>query len=161
LGIPAYLVTTAEGVILKINSPLVTYKFLLASMVIPKGAIKLAAVPVPSELAYSPLPANVVTVAIKFTLSALEAANVAEEKGKLVDSLLSPQAIATLDGLVSVNKDASHFTQEETVKGDEPIGSEEDNDDIDLDRYDSRERVRIFVGNDVALEYCKIPPVLF
>ena len=33
-----------------------------------------------------------------------------------------PQDITTLDGFASVNEDASHFTQEETLKAEEPVG---------------------------------------
>jgi hypothetical protein len=39
-----------------------------------------------------------------------------------VEDPADPQDMTTPDGFASVNEDASHFTQEETVKGDEPVG---------------------------------------
>jgi hypothetical protein len=39
-----------------------------------------------------------------------------------VDVPADPQAITTADGFASVNEDASHFTQEDTLKADEPVG---------------------------------------
>jgi hypothetical protein len=70
-----------------------------------------------------PLPASVLTVTIgEGNLSILVTANVAEVIPVLVDDPLDPHAITTSDGFASVNDDASHFTQEETVKADEPVG---------------------------------------
>jgi len=64
----------------------------------------------------------VLTVAIIFALTLLVTANVADVRLALVDAPASPHDTTTSDGLASVNEDASHFTQEETVKGEEPVG---------------------------------------
>ena len=76
----------------------------------------------PIENPFSPLPANVLTVAIILTLSALVTDNVAEVMLVLVDDPADPQDITASDGFASVSVDASHFTQEDTLKAEEPVG---------------------------------------
>jgi hypothetical protein len=55
-------------------------------------------------------------------LSLLVTDNVDELIPVLVDVPPDPQDSTTPDGLASVNDDASHFTQEETLKAEEPVG---------------------------------------
>ena len=40
----------------------------------------------------------------------------------LVDDPADPQDITASDGFASVSVDASHFTQEDTLKAEEPVG---------------------------------------
>ena len=83
----------------------------------------MAFVPVLSAYPGVPLPANVLTVTTgEGNLPALVTANVAELILVLVDDPADPQDSTTPDGLVSVNEDASHFTQEETLKAEDPVG---------------------------------------
>jgi len=49
----------------------------------------------------------------------------------------------TLDGFDSLKDEASHLTQDETVKGDEPVGRAAK---IGVARYDPLERVRAALG---------------
>jgi len=51
--------------------------------------------------------------------------------------------MTTPEGLASVNEDASHFTQEETVNEDEPVGRL---DKTGVDTYEPLERVRAAFG---------------
>jgi hypothetical protein len=105
-------------------------------------------VPLPS-LIPAPFPANVLTVTIgEGNLSILVTANVAEVIPALVDDPDDPQAITTSDGFVSVNDDALHFTQEETVNGDEPVGRLGKR---GVDMYDPREKVRDTLGYEEEL----------
>jgi hypothetical protein len=77
---------------------------------------------VPSDEPEEALPANVLTVAI--ILSLLVTDNVAEVMPVLddVNDPADPQDMTTSDGFASVNDDASHFTQEETLKAEDPVG---------------------------------------
>jgi hypothetical protein len=68
----------------------------------------------------------------------------------LVDSSPTlPHAITTLDGFKSVNDEAAHLTQEETVKGDEPVGSV---DNILVDKYDPLVKIKPNDGYESELE---------
>jgi len=79
-------------------------------------------------------------------LSPLVTANVAAVRLVLVDtSPDSPHDTITPDGFASVNDDASHFTHEETLNGDEPTGNE---DNIEVDMYDPLEKTRPRLGKD-------------
>jgi len=82
----------------------------------------MALVPSPLENDANPLPANVLTVTIVFTRSALVTDNVAAVRLALVETSFEPHDTITLEGLASVNDDASHFTQEETLKAEDPVG---------------------------------------
>jgi hypothetical protein len=62
----------------------------------------------------------------------------------------SPQDI-TLDGFVSLTTEGAHFTHDDTVNDDEPVGREE-NDDTDVDTYDPFNRIRPELGNEVLSE---------
>ena len=109
-----------------------------------------ALAPIPSAYPAVPLPANVLTVSILLNLSLLVTANVAAVRLALVDtSPIVPHAITTLEGFVSVKEEASHFTQEETVKGDEPVGRV---DKSGVEIYDPLEIVRAVFGNEEELE---------
>ena len=80
------------------------------------------------------------------TLSLLVTANVAANRLTLDDSSpIDPHDTTTLDGFASLNEDASHFTQDETLKDDEPVGKD---DNIDVDKYDPLEKTRAVLGND-------------
>ena len=80
-------------------------------------------VPVPSANPTLPLPANVLTVTIgESNLPGVVTANVAEVMLVLVDDPADPQDITASDGFASVSVDASHFTQEDTLKAEEPVG---------------------------------------
>ena len=104
------------------------------------------------------LPANVLTVAIILTLSLLVTANDTAFKFPLVDSTpISPQDSTTLDGDVSLNKEALHFTQEETVKDEEPLGRVEKS---DVERYELFDKTSATYGNEDVLVK-DIPPLLF
>jgi hypothetical protein len=77
-------------------------------------------------------------------LCLLVTAKVAAVRLVLVDtSPDSPHDTITLDGFASVSEDASHFTQDETLNGDEPIGNE---DNIEVDKYDPLEKTRPLLG---------------
>jgi len=90
-----------------------------------------------------------------FALSLLVADNVDAVKLVLVEtSPISPHETITPEGYESLNDDASHLTQEETVKGEEPVGRD---DVIGVDKYDPREIVRIEVGKEVSLTNCLMP----
>jgi hypothetical protein len=56
-----------------------------------------------------------------------------------------PHDITTPDGFESVNDDASHFTHDETVKAEEPVGSD---DNINVDKYDPLEKTSAVLGKD-------------
>jgi hypothetical protein len=84
------------------------------------------------------------------TLSGLVTANVAAVMLLLVgDSPTAPHATTTSDGFASVNEDASHFTQEETVKAEEPVGRV---DNKEFDTYDPLATTRAALGKEVELE---------
>jgi hypothetical protein len=85
----------------------------------------------------------VLTVSISFSLTLLVTAKVPVLRLVLVDTSLVPQYTMTLDGFVSDNNDALHFTQEETVNGDEPVGRLRKR---GVDMYDPREKVRDTLG---------------
>ena len=69
------------------------------------------------------LPASVDTVTTgEGNLPTVVTANVAEVMLVLVDDPPDPQDITTSDGFASVSVDASQFTQEDTLKADEPEG---------------------------------------
>ena len=89
------------------------------------------------------------TVAIIFTLALLVTAKDAAVRLVLVDiSPIFPHAITTLDGFTSLNEDASHFTQEDIVKGDEPVGNEDNN---EVDKYDPLDKIIADEGYDDEL----------
>jgi len=91
----------------------------------------------------------VLTVAIIFTLALLVTAKDAAVRLVLVDiSPIFPHAITTLDGFTSLNEDASHFTQEDIVKGDEPVGNEDNN---EVDKYDPLDKIIADEGYDDEL----------
>jgi len=104
---------------------------------------------IPDESIASAFPPEftyVLTVTTDFDLSLLVTAKVAAVRLVLVDtSPDSPQDTITLDGFASVSDDASHFTHEETLNGDEPVGNE---DNIEVDKYDPLERTRPLLGKD-------------
>jgi hypothetical protein len=93
----------------------------------------------------------VLTVTIgEGNLSLLVTANVAAVKLVLVDtSPIAPHANTTSDGFTSVNEDASHFTQEDTLKADEPVGRL---DRRGVEMYDPLATTRAAFGNDDVLE---------
>ena len=96
--------------------------------------------------AFPPEFTYVLTVTTDFDLSLLVTAKVAAVRLVLVDtSPDSPHDTITLDGFASVSDDASHFTHEETLNGDEPIGNE---DNSKVDKYDPLERTRPLLGKD-------------
>ena len=109
----------------------------------------MALVPVPSEYDAPPLPANVLTVTIVFTRFALVTANVAAMRLALVETSLEPHDTITPEGELSLKEDASHFTQEETVKGEEPTGRE---DNVGVDTYDPLEKTNDEPGKDDPLD---------
>jgi len=99
--------------------------------------------------ALSGTPVKVLTVAIIFTLAVLVTANVAADRLPVLnDTSLAPQDITTFEGFTSVIDDASHFTQEETVKGEEPVGRL---DKSGLVTYDPLETIKAVFGNEVEL----------
>jgi hypothetical protein len=65
---------------------------------------------------------------------------------KSEDVLASPHETITPEGFESLNDDASHLTQEETVKGEEPVGRD---DVIGVDKYDPLVRTSAVLGKDV------------
>ena len=79
----------------------------------------------------------------RFTSVPLLTDSVAADRLALDD--VDPHDTTTLDGFASLNEDASHFTQDETVKDDEPVGKD---DNIDVDKDDPLERTRAVLGND-------------
>ena len=104
----------------------------------------------PEESIANPYPeiefTYVLTDTTDLTLSLLVTANVAADRLALDDSSpVDPQDTTTLDGFASLNEDASHFTQDETLNGDEPVGKD---DNIDVDKYDPLEKTRAVLGND-------------
>jgi hypothetical protein len=84
------------------------------------------------------------------SLSRLVTANVAAVILLLVaDSPTVPHATTTADGIASVNEDASHFTHDETVKAEEPVGRL---DKRGVDTYEPLATTRAAFGKDEALE---------
>jgi hypothetical protein len=83
-------------------------------------------------------------------LSLLVTDNVAEVMLVLddVDVPADPQDITTSDGFASVNEDASHFTQEDTLKADEPVGRL---DKRGVETYDPLATTRAALGYEVEL----------
>ena len=127
---PAKVVVAPDDVIFRILYQSDTYK-------LPDESIAIA---FPPEFAY------VLTVTTDLTLSLLVTAKVAAVRLVLVDtSPDSPHDTITLDGFASVSDDASHFTHEETLNEDEPIGKE---DNIEVDKYDPLEKTRPLLGKD-------------
>ena len=97
------------------------------------------------------LPASVLTIAKgEGNLSLLVTDNVAEVMLVLddVDVPADPQDITTSDGFASVNEDASHFTQEDTLKADEPVGRL---DKRGVETYDPLATTRAALGYEVEL----------
>jgi len=84
-----------------------------------------------------------------FTLALLVTANVAAVRLALVDTPLAPQDTTTSDGFASVNEDASHFTQEETVNAEEPVGRL---DKRGVETYEPLATTRAAFGKELALE---------
>jgi hypothetical protein len=150
---PASVVTTPNEVILRMQLLLVsaTYTFPYVSTATPEGFLNSAFVPVPSIYPNVLLPANVLTVTTgESNRSILVTANVAAVRLALVDtSPIVPHASITLEGFVSVKEEASHFTQDETVKGDEPVGRL---DNRGVERYDPLETTNAAVGKEVEFE---------
>jgi hypothetical protein len=68
-------------------------------------------------------------------------ANVAAANVELFDA--DPHEIRAPDGFASVNDDASHWTQDETVNAEEPIGREGKR---GADTYDPRETTSAELG---------------
>ena len=115
----------------------------------------MALVPTPFENDADPLPANVLTVTIVFARSALVTANVAAVRLALVETSLEPHDTITPEGELSLKEDASHYTQEETVKGEDPSGRE---DNVGVDTYDPLEKTNDELGKDDPLiEYVRPP----
>ena len=108
----------------------------------------MAFVPTPLEKDADPLPAKVLTVTIVFTRSILVTASVAAVRLALVDTSLEPQDTSTPEGDESLSEDASHFTQEETVKGEEPVGRL---DKAGVDTYEPLEKTKAELGYDEPL----------
>ena len=101
------------------------------------------------------LPANVDTVTIgEGNLSLLVTDNVAEVMPVLleddvdVDDPADPQDITTSDGFASVNEDASHFTHEDTLKADEPVGRL---DKRGVETYEPLATIKAALGYEVEL----------
>jgi hypothetical protein len=94
-----------------------------------------------------PLPASVLT--ITFTRSLLVTASVPEVVPILVDVPADPQDITTPDGFASVNDDASHFTQEETLKAEDPLGRLDKRGE---ETYEPLATTRAAFGKELALE---------
>ena len=83
------------------------------------------------------------------TRSLLVTAKDAAVRLVLVDSSpIFPHATTTLDGFKSLTEDASHFTQEDIVKGDEPVGNV---DNKEVDKYDPLDTVIADEGYDDEL----------
>ena len=104
----------------------------------------------PEESIANPFPeiefTCVLTDTTDLTLSLLVTASVAADRLALDDSSpVDPHDTTTLDGFASLNEDASHFTQDETLNGKEPVGSV---DNIDVDKYDPLEKTRAVLGNE-------------
>jgi len=57
----------------------------------------------------------------------------------------SPIDIITLEGFISEKKEGEHKTQEEIVKGEEPVGID---DTIGIDIYKPLEKIKATLGND-------------
>ena len=95
------------------------------------------------------------TVVTPLILDALVTANVTAVKLELVDtSPVSPQATTTPAKFESVNEDASHFTQQETKNGDDPVGSDDNKGE---DRYDPLEITIAVLGKEVELVEYEMP----
>jgi hypothetical protein len=121
----------------------VTFRILDQSdtYIVPDESIATAFIPKKSHML-----TYVLTDTTDLTLSLLVTANVAADRLALDDSSpVDPHDTTTLDGFASLNEDASHFTQDETLNGDEPVGSV---DNIDVDKYDPLEKTRAVLGND-------------
>jgi hypothetical protein len=117
----------------------------------------MALVPTPLENDADPLPANVLTVTTgEGRRSALVTANVAAVRLALVETSLEPHDTITPEGELSLKEDASHFTQEETVKGEEPTGRE---DNVGVDTYDPLEKTNDELGKDDPLDEYVRPPL--
>jgi hypothetical protein len=117
---------------------------------------------VPDESIANPFPeiefTCVLTDTTDLTLSLLVTANVAADRLALDDtSPVDPQETTTLDGFASLNEDASHFTQDDTLNGEEPVGSV---DSIDVDKYDPLEKTRAVLGNEFDEELEWLMPVI-
>ena len=83
------------------------------------------------------------------TRSLLVTAKDAAVRLALVDSSpIFPHATTTLDGFRSLNEDASHFTQEDIVKGDESVGNVDNN---EVDKYDPLDTIIADEGYDDEL----------
>ena len=65
-----------------------------------------------------------------------------------VDDPPDPQDITTSDGFASVNEDASQFTQEETLKADEPVGRL---DKRGVETYEPLATIKAALGYEVEL----------
>jgi len=83
------------------------------------------------------------------TLTLLVTANVTAVKLELVDAPPAPQDTTTSYGFASVNEDASHFTQDETVNAEEPVGKL---DKRGLETYEPLATTRAAFGKEVELE---------
>jgi hypothetical protein len=82
------------------------------------------------------------------TLSLLVTDNVAAIGLVLDDDSADPQDITTSDGFASVNEDASQFTQEETLKADEPVGRL---DKRGVETYEPLATIKAALGYEVEL----------
>ena len=119
------------------------------STAIPNGRLNCAFVPVLSAYPGVPLPANVLTVTIgEGNLPAVVTDNVAEVILVLVDVPADPQDSTTSDGFASVNEDASHFTQEDTLKAEEPVGRLDKRGE---ETYEPLATIKAALGYDVEL----------
>ena len=102
-----------------------------------------------SENPADPLPAKVLTDTTgDGNRSILVTASVAAVRLALVDTSLEPQDTSTPEGDESLSEDASHFTQEETVKGEEPVGRL---DKAGVDTYEPLEKTKAELGYDEPL----------
>jgi hypothetical protein len=73
--------------------------------------------------------------------------SVAADRLALDDSSpVDPQDTTTLDGFASLKEDASHFTQDETVKAEEPVGRL---DKTGVDKYVPFEIIKAAFGKEV------------
>ena len=108
-----------------------------------------AFVPVPSDEPEEALPASVLTVTRgEGNLPALVTDTVAEVILVLVDDPVDPQDSTTPDGFASVNEDASHFTQEETLKAEDPLGKLDKRGE---ETYEPLATIRAALGYEVEL----------
>ena len=129
------------------QSPTNTFPFL--STTTPEGLVNIVFVPVPSANPAVLLPANVLTVTTgEGNLPAVVTANVAAVILVLVDDPADPQDSTTPDGFASVNEDASHFTQEETLKAEDPLGRLDNKGE---ETYEPLAIIRAALGYDVEL----------